>query len=62
MPEVIDLAEQLGLTPIQLVIGLLARAQAKNNRPAARIEKKMLGTEPLSEVIELSLSLGLDSV
>lgn len=60
MPGVIDLAEQLDLTPIQLVIGLLARAQAKTDRSAARVAKRMLGTELADDVIELSRSLGLD--
>ena len=44
--EVRDLADQLGLDPVILVIGLLARAVSAGNRSAARIAHAIFGNAP----------------
>ncbi|MCL2713539.1 MAG: hypothetical protein FWD68_02815 [Alphaproteobacteria bacterium] len=54
-PQVRDLARQLGLTPLLLVIGLLARMVANNNRSAARIARAILGKHQVPDEAELLL-------
>ena len=44
--EVRDLADQLGLDPVILVIGLMARAASSGNRSAARIAHAIFGNAP----------------
>ena len=44
--EVRDLADQLGLDPVILVIGLMARAAAARSRSAARIAHAIFGHAP----------------
>ena len=44
--EVRDLADQLGLDPVIVVIGLMARAASPGNRSAARIAHAIFGSAP----------------
>ncbi len=43
MPRVVELATRLGLSPVALVVGLLARARARHDRSAARIARAVFG-------------------
>jgi|SRR5665213_395545 len=43
LTEVMALAGRLGIDPVSLIIGLIARIEAQNNRTAARIAKNILG-------------------
>jgi hypothetical protein len=58
-PQVQALAQQLGLDPILLAIGLIARAMSATNRSAARIAKAIIGdrlTDELYALIKLALA------
>jgi hypothetical protein len=57
--DVIAVAQKLGLDPVVLVIGLLARA-ARSHRTAARIARAIFGGEPPAEVSAIVSSLRLD--
>jgi hypothetical protein len=58
-PEVIALAELIGIDPIVLVVAALAQSQSSNNRPAARIAKAILGHRPPQELRVIAEMLGL---
>jgi len=53
--EITDLASALGMHPLLLVIGLLARMVADSNRSAARIARAILGRHQLPDDAELLL-------
>ena len=57
--EVIELAKTLGLDPLVLVIGLLARMQADRNRSAARIVRAIFGKRPHRELDEAAATAGI---
>jgi hypothetical protein len=46
LPEVVDLARQLGIDPVVLLVGLIAQSQARNDRTARRIAHAILGNAP----------------
>jgi hypothetical protein len=58
--EVIELAKNLALDPLMLVIGLLARIVADRNRSAARIARAIFGKRPRREVDEAAATAGIE--
>ena len=52
-PEVVALSKNLGIDPVVLVIGLLARSASASNRSAARIAKAVLGTRDIPRADEI---------
>ena len=52
--EAVTLAKYLSIDPIVLIVGLLARSEAKKNRTAARIATALLGKAPSRELTSLS--------
>ena len=59
LPEVIALANRLGVTPAQLVLALLARTCAGANRSATRLARAILGARISPEIEALYAQLGL---
>ncbi|SUS05624.1 hypothetical protein DF3PB_20092 [uncultured Defluviicoccus sp.] len=59
LPEVIALANRLGVTPVTLVLAFLARAHAGSNRSAARLARAILGARISPEIEILYAQLGL---
>ena len=57
--EVDALARHLGISPVALVIGLIARAQAASNRTAARLAKAILSNAGDEELAVVARMLGL---
>ena len=58
MPTVVDLATRLGLSPVALVVGLVARARARHDRSAARVARAILGDHSeRPEVNDLGIEL-----
>jgi hypothetical protein len=49
-PEVIALAQRLGIDPVALVVAALAHAQSATNRSAARVAKAILGNRSRAEL------------
>jgi hypothetical protein len=56
-PEVVALATRLGLDPVVVVIGLIARAIAKENQLAGRFERALFGRRAKREIDSLAQSL-----
>jgi hypothetical protein len=54
-PKVRELAKQLQLDPVVVVIALLARHRAEENRSAARLMRAVLGDRSVSEIDSLIL-------
>jgi len=59
IPEVVAFARQLGLDPVALIIGLVARSEASISRSAARVAKAILGEIALGGVERIAQILGL---
>jgi hypothetical protein len=57
--EVVTLARHLGLDPVVLVVGLIARAEAPKLRTAARIAKAIFGDSVSQEIDAASRVLGI---
>ena len=60
LPEVSTLAKEIGIQPVHLIVGLLARAAASRSRTAARLARALLGGAPEATVSTLARRLGLD--
>jgi hypothetical protein len=58
LDEVCALARSLGLDPVVLVVGLLARMQGASNRSAARIVKAIFGRRPAKELEGVTAAFG----
>jgi len=58
LPEVSALAKRIGLQPVHLIVGLLARAS--RSRTAQRLARALLGGAPEPAVSDLARRLGLD--
>lgn len=59
LPEVSALAKRIGLQPVHLIVGLLARAAASRSRTAQRLARALLGGAPEAAVSDLARRLGL---
>jgi hypothetical protein len=59
-PEVIQLAQRLGIDAVRLILALVARSWAARNRSAARIARAILGATTLPELRDLGIGLGLE--
>lgn len=59
LPEVSALAKRIGIQPVQLIVGLLARAAASRSRTAQRLERALLGGGAEAALSELARRLGL---
>ena len=59
LPEVSALAKKLGIQPVHLIIGLLARAAASRSRTANRLARALLGAAPEAVLSDLARRLGL---
>lgn len=59
LPEVSALAKQLGIRPVHLIVGLLARAAAARSRTAARLARALLAGTPDATISDLARRLGL---
>ena len=57
--DVIALAGKLGLDPLALVIGLLARTQADRSRSAARVARAIFGKRPRHEIDTAAATAGI---
>jgi hypothetical protein len=56
IPEVVAFARQLGLDPVALVVGLLARSESSISRSAARLAKAIFGDiarEGLDHIVQM---------
>ena len=58
-PSVVALAQQLGISPVVLVIALMALAQSQASRTAARIAKSVLGDPVPHECRSVGAELNL---
>lgn len=54
------LANQLGIDPISMAVGLIARSQAKSNRAAARIAKAILGDALDEQLVKVALQVQIE--
>ena len=61
IPEVVDLAQQMNLDAVRLIVALVARAHSSKSRSAARVARAILGAKTSVEIEALSRRLGLDS-
>jgi hypothetical protein len=59
IPEVVEFARQLGLDPVALVIGLLARSESLMSRSAARLAKAIFGDIAREGLDHIAQMLGL---
>jgi Vault protein inter-alpha-trypsin domain len=59
MPEVVAFARQLGIDPVALVIGLVARSETLMNRSAARVAKAIFGDIAREGLDRIAQMLGL---
>lgn len=59
LPEVGALAKQIGIQPVHLILGLLARAAASRSRTALRLARALLGGAPEAALSDLARRLGL---
>lgn len=59
LPEVSALAKRIGIQPVHLIVGLLARAAAARSRTAQRLARALLGGAPEAALSDLARRLGL---
>ena len=59
LPEVSALAKKIGIQPVLLIVGLLARAAASRSRTAQRLAHALLGSAPEAALSDLARRLGL---
>jgi hypothetical protein len=57
---VLELAEQIGVSPLSVVVALLARAEQHRNRNAARLFRAVLGRAAEQAVTAAAAALGLE--
>ena len=58
-PDVVAVAMRFKVSPVQLILALLARAYAGSNRSAARLARVILGSRLSPEIEALCAQLGL---
>jgi hypothetical protein len=59
LPEVSTFAKKIGIQPVHLIVGLLARAAASRSRTAARLARALLGSAQEAALSDLARRLGL---
>jgi hypothetical protein len=59
IPEVVAFARQLGVDPVALVVGLIARSESSTSRSAARLAKAILGDIAREGLDHIAQMLGL---
>jgi hypothetical protein len=59
LPQVVALATDLGIIPLAVAVALLARAEAKNNRYAGRLQRAVLRQASKSKLKAAARAAGL---